>query len=149
MEKHLTALRNAGIIAKYIVNDKDKEPDFHVWRSADKPQIAIECKNVRDAEEGYWKGGKVIAYKVETQKTRTSNKDARSRFYDAGYFQILAVCLGKKTGKWDQFVYINERFLTRHSKYSNKLAVMHRVPLPTEPDVHPWRFSLDEVVSEF
>ena len=45
----------------------------------------------------------IVAYKVETQKTRASQGDPVSRYYGVEQFQILGVCLGKKTGDWTDF----------------------------------------------
>jgi len=44
------------------------------------------------------------------------------------------VCLGKKTGDWGQFFYAKTSDLERSPKYPNKLAVMHRIPLPESDD---------------
>lgn len=87
-----------------------------------------------------------MAYKVETQKTRTSNDDPAFRFYDADHFHILAVCLGKKTGRWSDFLFIRSDHLQRHSRYPQKIAVMHRVPLPDDTIFPPWYTSLESLI---
>lgn len=65
--------------------------------SNDGPELKVEVKNIRDAEEAYRKRGEVVAYKVELQKTRRG-EDPSSRYYDVDRFDVVAVCLGKKTG---------------------------------------------------
>ena len=144
LEKILIKLKYDGVIFNYIRYDRDGYPDFTIIKQEKGKGYQIECKNVRNADEAFRSGREIYAYKVETQKTRTSQGDSSSRYYDVGLFDILAVCLGKKTHKWDQFMFIKASNLTRHSKYPNKIAVMHPVPLPNStnlasrsPDLKP------------
>ena len=130
--KHIRALHEKGIVARYEEHDQDGYPDYSIWLpSLPDRAFRIECKNVRDSVEAYRKRGAVVAFKVETQKTRASTGDSSSRYYGYGQFEILAVCLGKKTRDWRQFLYIRSKDLTQHSVYPDKMAVMHPVPLPT------------------
>jgi len=110
-----------------------------------KKHLLVECKNARD--DDYRKGGAVTAYKVEIQKTRAAKSDPSSRYYPAGYFHILAVCLGKKTGNWGDFLFAKTEDLAGHPTYVGKLAVMQRVPLPTSADISPWYRSLGELLA--
>ena len=96
----------------------------------------------------YRKKGQIVAFKVETQKTRASKGDLSSRHYSFGQFEILAVCLGKKTHNWRQFMYIQAKDLTPHVNYPEKLAVMHPVPLPDSPTNLPWYNSLEGLLAE-
>ena len=141
--KKLKALRDAGILHDFEEHDSDGYPDYTIWLAGDDSGQLIECKNIRDADEAYRKGGVDVAYKVETQKTRTSNNDPSSRFYNNDHFAILAVCMGKKTHRWTDFMFIRSRHLGRHAKYPHKLAVMHRVPLPDSNFGPPWYSSLN------
>ena len=136
--KRIAALVQQGHITNYEEHDLDGYPDFTIWLPSRNSPYRLECKNVRDAEEAYRHAGVDVAYKVETQKTRTSRGDPSSRFYDIVHFDILAVCLGKKTGNWKDFAFIRSVDLARHREYAHKLAVMHRVPLPGVEDIHPW-----------
>ena len=91
MERKIQALLGS-IIAKYEALDLDGQPDFYIWLPGiDKP-LRAECKNVRESSkeggEAYREGGKIVAYKVETQKTRASKADATSRFYGVDQFEI-------------------------------------------------------------
>ena len=147
--KLIEAARGDGAVHHFQVHDEDSYPDYTVWTSAEEaPEYRIECKNVRDSTEAYREGGEIVAYKVETQKTRASKGDPASRFYGTDQFEILAVCLGKKTHDWKQFLFIWTRDLARHGKYRKKLAVMHRVPLPNGPIEPPWYDSLVELLQE-
>lgn len=145
--KQIKALFKKGVITKYEEHDLDGYPDYSIWVPAkSNAKFRIECKNVRNASEAYRKDGKVTAYKVETQKTRTSQSDRSSRFYDYSQFDILAVCLGKKTHNWKQFLFIKCKDLGRHPDYRNKIAVMHKVPLPGSDIKPPWHISLEDLI---
>jgi hypothetical protein len=92
--------------------------------------LLAECKNIRESSKkggaDYRAGGKVIAYKVETQKTRAAKGDPSSRYYGFEQYHILGVCLGKKTGDWSDFLFVRTIDLERHAEHSQKLAVMQR-----------------------
>lgn len=142
--KHIKLLQRKGFIAKYEEHDLDAYPDYSIWLPSDTTtKYLIECKNVRDADEAYRKDGQIIAYKVETQKTRSSKGDRSSRYYSYKQFDILAVCLGKKTHDWKQFMFIQSKYLAPHPLYKEKIAVMHEVPLPTLDVKPPWYSSLE------
>jgi hypothetical protein len=147
--KLIEAASQDGAVHHYQVHDVDGYPDYTIWTTAeDAPVYKIECKNVRDSTEAYREKGEIVAYKVETQKTRASQGDPSSRFYGADQFEILAVCLGKKTHDWKQFLFIWTKDLARHGKYGSKLAVMHKVPLPVGPIEAPWFDSLIKLLEE-
>ena len=129
MEKKIKALVGS-VIGRYESYDQDSHPDFGIWLPGSDRRLLAECKNVRDREEAYREGGEVVAYKVETQKTRASKGDPLSRFYGVDHFHILGVCLGKKTGDWSDFMFARVVDLICHAKHTNKLAVFQRVPLP-------------------
>ena len=134
--KHIQNLATAGLIDRFEIHDKDGYPDYSIWLhgKSDKP-LRVECKNIRHSEEAYRKGGEITAYKVETQKTRASQGDKSSRFYGFAQSEILAVCLGKKTHDWTQFMFIESKNLAKHPKYGakGKMAVMYPVPLRLLP----------------
>jgi hypothetical protein len=147
--KHIDKAKKGGAIHRYEVHDLDGYPDYTLWVSeGPAPAYRVECKTVRDANEAYREEGEIVAYKVETQKTRASKGDPSSRFYGIDQFEILAVCLGKKTHDWSQFLYVQTKHLSRHPKYRKKLAVMHRVPLPAGPIDPPWYDSLVALLKE-
>ena len=96
--KHIKNAQTQGLIERYEEHDLDAYPDYTIWvPNGPANGYRIECKNVRDSEEAYRTDGSIVAYKVEMQKTRASKEDASSRFYGTSQFDILAVCLGKKT----------------------------------------------------
>ncbi len=145
MERRIKALGNE-LVTAYSVHDRDGYPDFSIEvRGVARPLLA-ECKNVRDSDEAYRESGSVVAYKVETQKTRAARGDPTSRYYGVDQFDLLGVCLGKKTGRWTDFAFIRTRDLGVHPYVPGKLAVMQRVPLLDARDPKPWSFDLREIL---
>lgn len=145
-EKKLRALERTGTVHRYERHDRDDHPDFSVWPSEGGAGIRIEVKNVRDDKEAYRRGGEVVAYKVELQKTRRG-EDPSSRYYDVDKFDVVAVCLGKKTRNWGDFYFAKTADLGRSSKYPDKLDVMHGVPLPGSADIRPWFDDLEDLLT--
>lgn len=127
--KRLAALREAGVISLYEHHDVDNYPDFTIWLSEEGPELTVEVKNVRDYKAAYRERGEVVGYMAELQKTRRG-ADESSRYYDVDRFDIVAVCLGKKTGNYEDFLFAKAADLKRHADYPDKLAAMQRLPLP-------------------
>lgn len=153
-EKRLRELEASGAISRYESHDRDGYPDFTIWTSAIGPGLKIEVKNVRDSTEAYTRRGQVVAYKAETQKTRSSTAEKSSRLYDVDYFQILAVCLGVKTGNYKDFFFVSTADLQKDKEHPHKLKSVQRVPLPAsvmdppslDHDVRPWYENLEELL---
>ena len=147
MEKRIAAIVGS-VIERYETHDLDGHPDFSVWLPGRTEPLLIECKNVRNSDEAYRSGAEIIAYKVETQKTRAATGDPTSRYYDVDQFQVLGVCLGKKTADWSDFMFACTKDLERHRKYDGKLAVMQRVPLPDAESFGVWSDDLGRLLKE-
>ncbi len=147
MEKKIKSLVGT-VIERYEAHDLDGHPDFSIWLPKAKKPLLAECKNVQDKEEAYREGGQVVAYKVETQKTRASKGDPTSRFYGVEQFDILGVCLGKKTGDWTDFMFARVADLARNETHKGKLAVFQRVPLPASEKLAPWYNDLGELLRQ-
>ncbi len=149
MELQIRALLG-GVVEAYDAHDLDGQPDFSIKIAGRDMLLRAETKNVRGstAKGGaeYRQGGKTVAYKVETQKTRASKGDPSSRSYGVNQFEILGVCLGKKTGDWSNILYVRSEDLERHSQFPNKLAVFQRVPVPDAADLLPWYDSLEQLI---
>jgi hypothetical protein len=116
---HLTRLQYTGKISKFDSHDEDGKHDFTLYLPPKNRAIALECKNVRNSSR----------LQVEVQKTRTSKGDPSSRYYELTQFDVLAVCLGKKTRNWKQFLFASASDLKRHEIYPQKLDVMHPLPV--------------------
>ena len=149
LEKRVRDLTSSQVIERYEVHDLDGYPDFTLWLPGLPEPFRMEVKNVRNSTEAYRQKGQVVGFKVETQKTRTSNEDRSSRFYGVDQFDILAVCLGKKTHNWTQFRFIKTSDFARHGSYDHKLAIMHRVPLPADAHIRPWYDDLADLLLSY
>ena len=152
MERHIRALPSS-VVDRYESHDKDGYADFSIWLPGRSTALLAECKNVRESSkvggECYRENGEVVAYKVETQKTRASKEDSTSRYYDVRQFDILGVCIGKKTGCWSDVLFVRVQDLKRHAAYQEKLAVMQRVPLPTSANLAPWFSDLGALLKSY
>ena len=145
MEKKIKALVGT-VVERYQVHDENGRPDFSIWLPGRSKPLLAECKTLRDKDEAYRSGGEIVAYKVETQKTRAAKGDPTSRYYGVDQFDILGVCLGKKTDNWSDFMFAKTVDLIPHATYEGKLAVMQRVPLPNAGDLSPWFDDLGELL---
>ena len=113
------------------------------------PNARIYARVPKPGGEAYRDSGKIVAYKVETQKTRAAKGDPSSRYYGFEQYHILGVCLGKKTGDWSDFLFVRTIDLERHADHPLKLAVMQRVPLPDAENLVPWYADLGELIAHF
>ena len=149
MEKHIRRLVGSEL-SRYEAHDLDGHPDFSLWLGKQASPLLAECKNVRESGvkggEAYRTDGKIVAYKVETQKTRAAKNDPTSRLYGIEQFHILGVCLGKKTGNWSDFLFVRSTDLQRDAKNLHKLSVFQRVPLPDAKDLRPWYDDLGQLL---
>ena len=145
-ERHVRALVGRAI-DRYEIHDEDGKHDFSLWLPGRRKPLRVECKNVRNSNEAFRAGGRVVAFKVETQKTRASKEDPTSRLYDIDQFDVLAVCLGKKTGDWRQMLFVRTLDLQRQPGLPRKLKPIQRVPLPTDSEIDPWFASLDQLLA--
>lgn len=146
VEQHIRRLVGKTV-DRYEVHDEDGMHDFSVWIRGRRTPVRIECKNVRNSHEAFRSGGEIVAYKVETQKTRAAKGDPTSRFYDVNQFDILAVCLGKKTGNWQEMVFVRTLNLATQKSLPKKLATIQRVPLPSNKDISPWSRDLGKLLA--
>jgi hypothetical protein len=151
MERHIQALLG-NLVERYEAHDLDGRPDFTIWVSGRAEPLRAECKNVRESSkpggEAYRRDGQIVAYKVETQKTRAAGDDHTSRYYGIDQFEILGVCVGKKSGNWSNLLFVRTADLQRHKQHPHKLAVMQWVPLPDSQSIRPWYDDLGELIRE-
>jgi hypothetical protein len=140
LRKKLEQLQQKGVLLKFEEHDKDGYPDFTIWPAKTQRPLLIECKNTRG-------GNSKTHARVEVQKTRAAKSDPSSRYYEQDHFQILAVCLGKQTGNYQDFVFVKSGDLARHPQYATKLAVMHNIPERGGKDISPWFRTLEDLVN--
>jgi hypothetical protein len=151
MERHIQSLLG-NAVDRYEAHDLDGVPDFSIWLHGRKKPLRAECKNVRESSkkggEAYRHRGEIVAYKVETQKTRAAKGDPTSRYYGIDQFEILGVCVGKKTGDWSDLLFVRAVDLKKHRVHPQKLAVMQRVPLPDAESLWPWYDDLGNLIRD-
>jgi hypothetical protein len=135
-ERKLRVGSQEGWIEAFEDHDVDGMHDFTITTLSGRP-IRVEVKTVRGGNR----------YAVEIQKTRNAKDDPSSRYYDVNHFDVIAVCIGRKTGNWSEFRYALVDELPRHVKFPQKLKVMHEVRDETGADPR-WFSRLQEVINE-
>jgi hypothetical protein len=119
-ERHLErALTEDERVTRVKLDESDGPPDF-VAQLAGGPEVTVECKNA--AHDTYADG----TAKVETQKTRASKGDPKSRFYEPSDFDVVAACMYGPWGRWE-FRYKRSVDLNRHAEHSDRLAPLQRI----------------------
>jgi hypothetical protein len=78
----------------------------------------LEVKNVRSGAG---------PLRVETQKTRASRSDPRSRNYRVDQFDFIAPCLYNATGRWE-YLFARTSGLARLQDNQAYLATMQQIP---------------------
>jgi hypothetical protein len=153
-ERHIQALLGS-LVERYEGHDIDGQPDFSIWLPGRANPLRMECKNMRSTKAGVSvfrggkRGGAILSYIVETQKTRASKGDPSSRFYGMNQFEVLAVCIGKQTRDWSKMLFVPSEHLAKHPLFPHKLAVLQRVPLPDSPNLGPWYDDLGKLLSTY
>lgn len=119
-ERHLerTLERDRNVVSVDL-DESDGPPDV-VARMVDGQTVSVECKN---ASPSTYADG---TPKVETQKTRASKGDPKSRLYDPGQFDVLAACMFGPWERWE-FRYKRSADLTRHQEHGDRLAPIQRI----------------------
>lgn len=135
-ERKLRVASQEGWIEEFEDHDVDGMHDFTITTLSGRP-IRVEVKTVRTAKRTA----------LEIQKTRNAKDNPSSRYYDAEHFDVIAVCMGRKTGNWTEFRYALVHELPRHEKYPSKLKVMHDVGDDTAARPR-WFSRLQEVIDE-
>lgn len=120
-ERHLEkALKNDPDIAKIRLGEADGPPDFVVGVHGRSDHVSIECKNA--SPQPYSDG----TFKVETQKTRASKGDPKSRLYEPNQFDVVAACMYGPLKEWT-FRYKRSVLLTRDTRFEDRIAAIQRI----------------------
>jgi hypothetical protein len=127
-ERKLRIASREGWLTSYEGHDVDGMHDFTVVTISG-VTIRVEVKTIRNGAKP----------QVELQKTRAAKGDPSSRYYERDHFDVVAVCVGRFTGDWSQFRYVQVRELPSHRSHPNKLQVMH--PISEGEDTRPRWFS--------
>jgi hypothetical protein len=120
-ERHLhRALEGNREVARIELGMQEGPPDFFVRLRSRRGRVAVECKNA--SATAYADG----TPKVETQKTRASKGDPKSRLYDPAQFDVVAACMYGPWRRWD-FRYKRSALLERDSAYPDRIAAIQRI----------------------
>ena len=119
-ERHLyTVLGAEPAVSDPRIGHQEGPPDLFV-RVRGVGSISVECKNA--SPKTYADG----TPKVETQKTRASKGDEKSRLYDPGQFDVVAACMYGPWERWE-FRYKRSSQLVRDRKYPDRIAAIQRI----------------------
>lgn len=132
-ERHLhEVLERDPDVADIELGQLEGPPDFIV-RLITGERVTVECKNA--SPKTYADG----TPKVETQKTRASKGDPKSRLYDPSQFDLVAACMYGPLRRWE-FRYKRSTDLTHDTNHSARIAPIQRID-------STWLSSLREAVS--
>lgn len=120
-ERHLDkALVADAEVSEVRLGQLEGPPDFFVTLRSRRRQLSVECKNA--SPKTYADG----TPKVETQKTRASKGDPKSRLYDPSQFDVVAACMYGPSRRWE-FRYKRAELLARDATYPDRIAPLQRI----------------------
>ena len=119
-ERHLfTVLAADPAVSELRIGQQEGPPDiFATVRGVGR--VSVECKN---ASPKLYADG---TPKVETQKTRASKGDEKSRLYDPSQFDVVAACMYGPSQRWE-FRYKRAGSLVRDRKHPDRIAAIQRI----------------------
>ncbi len=120
-ERHLhRVLETDAKVVAVELGMQEGPPDFFVKLRSRRGRLTVECKNASPTT--YADG----TPKVETQKTRASKGDPKSRLYDPRQFDVVAACM---YGPWRQWAFRYKRsdLLERDATYPDRIAAIQRI----------------------
>jgi hypothetical protein len=119
-ERHLYSVLSADpAVTALSLGQQEGPPDLFVT-VASAGLVTVECKN---ASPTMYADG---TPKVETQKTRASKGDPKSRYYDPAQFDVVAACMYGPWRQWE-FRYKRSSQLDRDRTYPDRIAAIQRI----------------------
>ena len=119
-ERHLfTVLAADPAVSDLRIGQQEGPPDLFATVRGVGP-VTVECKN---ASPKLYADG---TPKVETQKTRASKGDEKSRLYDPSQFDVVAACMYGPLQQWE-FRYKRSEQLVRDRKHEDRIAAIQRI----------------------
>jgi hypothetical protein len=120
-ERHLhKALERDPDVTLIELGQVEGPPDFIVRLRSRRRRVTVECKN---ASRTTYQDG---TPKVETQKTRASKGDPKSRLYDPTQFEVVAACMYGPSRRWE-FRYKRSTLLDRDRTFPDRIAAIQRI----------------------
>jgi hypothetical protein len=119
-ERHLYSVLSAEpAVTALSLGQQQGPPDLFVTVGS-AGLVTVECKN---ASPTMYADG---TPKVETQKTRASKGDPKSRYYDPAQFDVVAACMYGPWRRWE-FRYKRSSQLDRDRTYPDRIAAIQRI----------------------
>jgi hypothetical protein len=119
-EQHLYNVLSADpAVTDLRLGQQEGPPDLFVTVGS-AGLVTVECKN---ASPKTLKDG---TPKVDTQKTRASKSDPKSRRYEPSQFDVVAACMYGPWGRWE-FRFKRSRQLDRDREYPERIAAIQRI----------------------
>jgi hypothetical protein len=119
-ERHLYSVLSVDpAVTALSLGQQEGPPDLFVTVGS-AGLVTVECKN---ASPTMYADG---TPKVETQKTRASKGDPKSRYYDPAQFDVVAACMYGPWRRWE-FRYKRSSRLDRDRKYPDRIAAIQRI----------------------
>jgi hypothetical protein len=120
-ERHLhRSLEGDPDVVAIELGMQEGPPDFFIGLGSRRKRVTVECKNA--SATTYADG----TPKVETQKTRASKGDPRSRLYEPAQFDVVAACMYGPWRRWE-FRYKRSDQLERDATYPDRIAAIQRI----------------------
>lgn len=120
-ERHLHKVLEADpAVAGIELGLREGPPDFFVKLRRRRGRVTVECKNASPTT--YADG----TPKVETQKTRASKGDPKSRLYEPSQFDVIAACMYGPLRRWE-FRYKRSDRLVRDASHPDRIAPIQRI----------------------
>lgn len=119
-EQHLYNLLSVDpAVTGLRIGQQEGPPDLFVTVGS-AGLVTVECKNVspKTLKDG--------TPKVETQKTRASKRDPKSRYYAPDQFDVVAACMYGPWRRWE-FRYKRSSQLARDRMYPDRIAAIQRI----------------------
>ncbi len=120
-ERHLHRVLEADSkIARVELGQQEGPPDFVITMRSRRRRVSVECKN---ASPKLYADG---TPKVETQKTRASKGDPKSRLYEPSQFDVVAASMFGPLGRWE-FRYKRSDLLERDATFADRISAIQRI----------------------
>lgn len=119
-ERHLYGVLSADpAVTNLRLGQQEGPPDLFVTMGG-RGEVTVECKNAspRTRKDG--------TPKVETQKTRTSKGDPRSRYYEPSQFDVVAACMYGPWRRWE-FRYKRSDRLIPDARFPERIAAIQYI----------------------
>lgn len=150
VETHMRKLlldRANSSISELEVIQRRSSISWLIWLSGLDQPIVAQCKIANSRKVLAADGKRNVGNFVSVHDAGDSFEFPENRLYGPDPLQIVAVCMGRVTSKWGDFLFGKTIDLERHEVFPHKLAPLHQVPDPRDNDVAPWYRDLADLLT--